>query len=233
MSDRKKWSPADPWIHVKKTSFMQRLSDRVRQGATFYVAGQTPLNRVSSLVQKLAQRWPLNLTPMQASRRAKAGHPTYFWIGWLDDDSQLVHWFVLHKPGTEPDRTDLWKCALHDRLTLTGYELVRHTRSGSKAPAWTWRYKKETMDSIRESLIFAIRGRQDLRAEQLIHTLFRSPGFAGVREQVKKMRLLSIAEWKRSRSSTELIFHIPPTIGYVSRLSDRGMLLSCIRREGA
>jgi hypothetical protein len=224
------WSSEDPFIHTKKTSFMQRLSDRVRQGATLYIEGQTPLKRVPALAEKLSQRWPLNLTKMQASRRSRAGHGTYYWLGWLEEDSQLVHWFVLHKPGAEIDRTDRWREVLDDRLTLTGYELVRHTRSGASAPAWTWRYTKQRFADLRDLLVADIRGRKDLQAAQLMHTLYRSPGFAGVREQVKKLRQLCLGEWKRSRGKDSM-FEIPRNIGYVSRLADKGVTWSLLAKK--
>jgi hypothetical protein len=220
MIRRQAWLPADPSIHIKKTSFMQRIADRVRSGATHYIGGRTPLSRVPALVQKLAGRWPLNLSAMQASRRTKAGHATYYWIGWHDEENKVVHWFVLQKPGTTPDTEDTWKNALDDRIGLTGYELVRHTRTGAKNPAWTWRYNKARFEDIRAGLIADIRGRRDLLAQQAVHSMFRSPGFAGVREQVKRLRALCISEWKRSRKENEPMFEIPPTIGYVRRLRD-------------
>lgn len=228
MTAAESWVPTNPFLHTKKTSFMQRLSDRVRRGATLYIAGQTPLKGVPQLTCKLSEKWPLNLTKMQASRRRKSGHGTYFWLGYWDEQTALVHWFVLLNPGSEIDKTEAWRGAVEDRVKLTGYELVRHTRSGAAAPAWTWRYTKERMGTIRESVVSAIRGRRDLEAEQIMHSVFRSPGFGGVREQVKKLRQLCIAEWQRNRSSAEIIFLLPTKIGYVSRLADRGVPWSAL-----
>ncbi len=233
MSSADLWVPTNPYIHTKKTSFMQRLSDRVRRGATLYIAGQTPLKGLPHLTSKLDTKWPLNLQKMQASRRRKAGHGTYFWLGYFDEQTQMVHWFVLLNPGKEIDSTEQWRGVVDDRVKLTGYELVRHTRPGAKAPAWTWRYTKERMSTIRDSLVSAIRGRRDLEAEQTMHSIFKSPGFSGVREQVKKLRQLAVAEWQRTRSSAEIIFSMPTKIGYVSRLSDKGVPWSALMPESS
>lgn len=233
MSAQDFWVPSNPYIHTKKTSFMQRLSDRVRRGARLYVWGQTPLKGVPQLVSKLDQKWPLNLTKMQASRRRKAGHGSYHWLGWWDDQSELVHWFVLLNPGSEIDKTETWRDVVEDRLNLTGYELVRHTRSGKAAPAWTWRYSKVRLRTIRDALVSSIRCRRDLEAEQIMTSLFKSPGFGGVREQVKKLRQLAIAEWQRNRSNAEIMFPLPKTIGYVSRLADKGVTWSALMPNGS
>jgi hypothetical protein len=53
-----------------------------------------------------------------------------------------------------------------------------------------------------------------------MHSIFRSPGFAGVREQVESVRDLCKSEWKRSRNKSEPMFEIPQRIGYVRRLRD-------------
>ena len=68
-------------------------------------------------------------------------------------------------------------------------------------------------------------GKRDLELQQLIHSLVRSPGFAGVRDHVTKMRALISAEWKRRRAKSEAMPEIPRH-GYTRRLEDAGCRLS-------
>lgn len=222
MDAPRRWSPSNPWVFTKKTPFMQRLADRVRRGAELYISGQTPLKGIPDLCTKLDGRYPLNLMAMQASRRRKQGHGTYHWLGLLDEQTKMVTWFLLLNPGTQIDHTERWRGVNTDRPKLTGYELVRHTRKGAASPAYTWRYTRTRMDEIRSGIVSAIRGRRDVELQQWVHSIWRSPGFAGVREQVKKLRLLIIAEWQRNRGSTEGMVELPRTIGYVRRLTDKG-----------
>jgi hypothetical protein len=84
---------------------------------------------------------------------------------------------------------------------------------------------------LRDAIVSAIRHRQDLEIKRLINSEWRSPGFAGVREQVKKMADLIREEWKRSRGKTEPLPEIPQRIGYVQRLPDKGKYIKAILKE--
>ena len=81
-------------------------------------------------------------------------------------------------------------------------------------------------------MIELIRLHHDAVLNQWIYSTARSPGFAGVREQVKRLWKLLRAEWKRSRSNGELLPEIPKNIGYVRRLPDVGSPWSELMRRG-
>jgi len=231
MDPKKSWSPRNPWIFTKKTPFMQRLADRVRTGSTLYIHGQTSIKGVPGLCQKLASRYPLNLTPMQAARRRKAGHGTYHWMGYYSADTGQVWWFLLLDPGNQIDRTDNWLGVHSERPKLGGYELVRHTRPGASSPAYSWRYTRTRVEEIRHALVTAVRRRSTVELQQLVHVLWRSPGFALVRDQVQTFRKLIVAEWKRAGLDPRQMVQIPRAIGYVRRLQDRGEVWSILMAE--
>jgi hypothetical protein len=79
---------------------------------------------------------------------------------------------------------------------------------------------------MHDEIVRVIRSRHDSRLEQIIYSLHRSPGFAGIRTQVKKLWDIIRAEWKRTRSKAEVMPEIPKNIGYVRRLPDVGDLWS-------
>jgi hypothetical protein len=212
----------NPWIFTKKTVFMQRVADKVRGGSNLYIQGCCGIEKTAFVFQKFADRYAILASKSTQDRRRLSELNRYYWMAYFEPDTQLVHWLLLLSPGKNPDTTDAWKCPSAQRIKLTGYELVRLTRTGSAKPAWSWRYTRERHDEIRNALASAIRGRRDLDLQQLVHSIWRSPGFSGVREQVKKMRLLITNEWQRSRSTAEVLPDIPRLIGYVRRLPDVG-----------
>lgn len=222
---------SNPWLFTKKTVWMQRVSDAVKAGAAYYIQGSTRLDKVPFLVQKFAARYPTNLTSRTDLAARKRGETVQRWIGYLDD-SGMVNWCLFCWPGKDFDpRSDSWQDPKTQRVRHTGYELVRITKPGAKAPVLTWRYQRDQFERLHDEIVQIIRLRQDARLEQIIYTLHRSPGFAGIRSQVKKLWDIIRAEWKRTRSKSEVMPEIPKNIGYVRRLPDVGALWSEVMQK--
>lgn len=97
-------------------------------------------------------------------------------------------------------------------------------KSGARTTGWTWRYTAGAYQSWRDRLMSEVRagtGAESLLA-QSIDTLYKTPGFRGSREQVKKLAQLLRAEWKRAGRPADSMPAIPARIGYVRRLPDIG-----------
>jgi hypothetical protein len=219
-------APRNPFIFAKKTAFMQRIADLVRNGHNLYVQGVIPIEKAGFLAAKFESRFQVERNKLEASRARKRGEHSARLLFWLPEESEQVNWILLYCPGQVIDTTEKWRNALSDRIHLTGYELVRLTKSCADHPVWTWRYTRTRYEELREAVVQAIRRRRDDELRQLIHTLWRSPGFAGIRAQVKKFRDVIRAEWKRTRRSNETMPEIPARLGYVRRLPDVGKRLS-------
>lgn len=227
----------NPWIFTKKTVWMQRVVDAIRAGAAWFVQGSTAVGKVPFLVEKFSSRHPTNLTSRADRLARNRGETVQRWLGYLDD-SGMVHWALFVWPGKDFDpKSDAWRDPIRDRFRHTGYEVVRITKPGAKAPVLTWRYQKDQFERLHDEIVQIIRLRQDARLEQIIHSLHRSPGFAGVRAQVKKLWAIVRAEWKRTRARAEEMPEIPKNIGYVRRLPDTGAmwseLMQAQRKKGA
>lgn len=217
------------FVFTKKTAFMQRLADLVRSGHCTYVQGEIPLDKTAAFVSKMASRYPIDRTKMAASR-ARSDDKTTARLLLLHQEADPTHivWVLLVLPGLDFDPVgEKWRNAMKDKITLTGYELVRMTRPEAKGPAWTWKYTKLQHDSLRDALLRVIRTRRDDELRQLIHSLWRTPGFAGARAQVKKFGELIKGEWSRSRGS-EPMPEIPSRLGFVQRLKDTTQPLSTL-----
>lgn len=219
-------SPTNPWLFTKKTVWMQRVADAIKAGARHYIQGSTALAKVPFLVEKFAARHATNLTSRADLAARKRGETVQRWIGYLDEGG-MVHWALFVWPGQDFFvKSDAWRDPIKDRFRHAGYEVVRITKPGAKAPVLTWRYQKDQFERLHDEIVQIIRLRQDARLDQMIHTLHRSPGFAGVRTQVKKLWDIVRAEWKRTRAKAEEMPEIPKNIGYVRRLPDVGALWS-------
>jgi hypothetical protein len=215
-------APRNPFILAKKTAFMQRIADLVRNGHNLYVQGVIPIEKAGFLAAKFEQRFQVERNKLEASRARKRGEHSARLLFWLPEESEQVHWILLYCPGSVIDESEKWRNALSDRIHLTGYELVRLTKSGADHPVWTWRYTRTRYEELREAVVQSIRRRRDDELRQLIYTLWRSPGFAGIRTQVKKIGAVIRSEWRRTRGKGEQMPEIPAHLGYVRRLPDVG-----------
>ena len=218
----------DWFVLTKKTTIMQRLSDLIRTGHTSYVEGQIPAEKAPYFAAKLDALYLVGQNKLQASRHRKAGNASFRLLMLASEGHAQIRWYLLRTDGRMPAEAsrEKWRDALSDRITLTGYELVRLTKPGAKAPVYTWRYTKDRAQDLREAILHAIRTKRDDELRQLIHSIFKTPGFAGARDQVKKMVDLIKDEWKRSRSKADPLPDIPTRLGYVRRLPDVGLKLS-------
>jgi hypothetical protein len=220
------------FVFTKKTVFMQRIADLVRTDHVYYVSGEIPLQKLDSLYKKFAKFYNCHFDKLKASRYRKQGFASSRFLAYVSENSDMAHWVLLVSHGAfefaELGKLEKWRNALKDRIEVTGYELVRLTKTTESKPVWTWRYIKSREQELRDAIVSAIRHRQELSLNQLINTVWRSPGFAGVREQVKKMGNLIREEWKRSRAKTEPLPEIPQRIGYVQRLPDKGKYIKTL-----
>lgn len=214
------------FVHTKKTPFMQRIADYVRNGYDQYVLGQVDLKRAGYLAGKLSENLPLNLDKVATCRRRQEGYATARLLFLQSAEPDILHWILLMHPGKAPDTSgQVWRDALVERISLTGYELVRQTRPEARLPAWTWRYTRAGYDGLRNSIILAIRHKNDGELRRLMESISKSPGFAAVREQVKKLQGAAVIEWQRTRKASESMPEIPKH-GYVRRIEDVGVRLS-------
>lgn len=223
-----KTSQLDWFVLTKKTVLMQRLADLVRTGHTMYVEGQIPAEKAPYFAAKLDSLYLVGQNKLQASRHRKAGNASFRLLMLASEGDAQIRWYLLRTDGRMPAEAsrEKWRDAFDDRIALTGYELVRLTKPGASAPVYTWRYTRERAQDLRDAILHAIRTKRDDELRQLIHSIFKTPGFAGARDQVKKMVDLVKEEWKRSRGKAEPLPEIPARLGYVRRLPDVGLKLS-------
>jgi hypothetical protein len=177
------------FIFNKKGPWMQRISDLICTGHIFYISGQVEIGKVKSLADKFAKNYETGLSKMEQSRKRKNGFASFRFLAWQEDKNEIVHWVLCRTDGIIPEvgNKEKWQDATgKSRLNISGgYELVRLTKPNEPKPTWTWRYNKNHYESLRENVLRVIRNRRDDLLKQLIHEIWRTPGFAGARMQVK------------------------------------------------
>ena len=208
---------------------MQRVADVARVGATHYLQGSTRLQNTAFRTVDFHRRFQINESRARTVAARKQGKAVARWLGW--HNGGVVHWVLLLEPGKTAETTEKWRDLVKDKIELTNYQLVRQTRPGARAPVWTWRYSSRQEQHLRDQLVQAIRQRHDGVVAQLVHSLWNSPGFRGVRDQVKRFKALALAEWRRSRSANEAPPQFPALLRYVRRLGDAGSVWSELMTE--
>lgn len=206
-------------VIVHKTVFLQRLADFVRFGYESWVAGYCEPSAAAGLARKFARYYATNLDRHSRYRARKVGEAcAVLLMHELNGQGRLLFVLLLTR-GTHPARElEALQSALDSghRLVVDQYELVRLTRRGSDKPAYTWRLTKSAYKNTRSRVIDTVRRGSDGDLRQLIVSLYRTPGFAGVRSQIGKCCQLFRNEWKRVRKGPCPAF--PRKLFYVSRL---------------
>jgi len=150
-------------VCTSPAAFLQRVSDALRYGLTWYVRGTAPEAKWAGIEAKFRARYPtLSRDRKHLARERKAGRPAVrlFVLQPKGRAAGLVE-FVLVAAAPVPGDGETWRDATRDRLRVWSYEAVRQTRPGSAAPAWTWRLQKARYDALRSEIIERVRKRQD------------------------------------------------------------------------
>jgi len=222
----------DPLVLSKRVA-MQRMLDFARFGYSNFVTGYVPYDRAAPFAKKMDRFYRIGANKNERHRARQRGEGSAYLLLYADPNQDRLMYTLM---VTDGDHSAHKLEKLKDlrepgsRLTFTGYELVRQTRAGSDKPVLTWRMSEDNYQSWRERIIKTVRGKGDRPVTEMLETLVRSPGFSGVRTQVKKLAQLFRAEWKRSRHRKERA----PAVGkiyYVQRLKNDGLHLSTFLKK--
>lgn len=214
-------------IFKSKTALMQRVADWVRVGYNHWTMGTVQRKKAHDLVRKFNRNYFVMQNKNERFQAKKLGDGCASLLLW-ESESGVLTWILLVTNGEHPAHQLEKLRNAHEqngRLVLTGYELVRHTRSGSSKPSWTWRMQISNYEAWRIRVIQTCRNGTDQKIRQIIHSLYHTPGFSQCRSQVGKLMVLFRAEWARSRSTTDFP-SVPSRLPYVRRFKASMLSLS-------
>ncbi len=221
-------------VHIHKAVLMQRLLDGVTHGYVWYTAGAVPLSRAGRLAAKFAAHYGVDWNANRRAYAKRRGMANARFYLLAQDGSSSLLWWLLATGGSG---------AIHDqeRLYLVSdrrrrlriepdYELVRRTRPrhAGGGEVWTWRMTPECYQAWRERIIQACRSKSPAAIRQALHSLYRVPGFSGIRHQAGNLVALARREWRRRHGDTDLP-GLRAKLPYLERIPDTTVRLSDLR----
>jgi hypothetical protein len=202
-----------------RLSLLQHSADLVRLGYHHWVSGSVSAERAGAWARKAERYYGVLLDRNRRARAKRAGDGNAFLLFHERVPGELL-WVLLVSDGDHPAHSleDLRDACTRDgRLSLFDYELVRLTKPGSSRPVYTWRYRLDAFDALRERIVDTVRRGDPRAVHALLSHLSRSAGFHGVRRQVLGQLIpLFRAEWGRRRGTQPCPSF--PYLPYVARL---------------
>lgn len=218
----------DPAVISTVTQTMQALQRHVSRGSFYYVTGEVEASKALALAARFDERYSLTQTTGQRDHTRRKGQATFRFFVWPIAGQKKLRWWLLRTDAHHPLLSlEKWRDARKNRIEwLWLYELVRtpvdpklrdkYKRPGGKkainSQTWTWRIKRDEVDRLKASIRHWSQY-QDNRLPVLIRSLFKSPGFRGIRSDVSGLYFyIKKQHEKRKRTPP----YIPPTIRWVT-----------------
>ncbi|MEJ5999732.1 hypothetical protein [Paucibacter soli] len=183
----------NPVVLTGKTIFLQRIQAAVTDGYRFYILGTVAPQKAPGLVMKFKELYGVHLDKHARYRRKLAGHGNARLYLRLNENLE-IDFALLVAPGLHlAHETERLADAGVKGMRYRELELVRVTLQGRSQPGLTWRLSADTVAMWRERLHLhtARYNVQELFRDW--HSLYRVPGFGGVRRQVGDL----VAYWRR------------------------------------
>lgn len=209
-------------VMTHKTVLMQQIQNWARVGFHWFHSGAVSADAALSWARKADRYYAVSLDRNQRARAKALGEGRAIILMHEIEGSGELWWILMVTP---PNRShpahqlEPLKNAFDSasRIQLTGYELCHVTKRGCSAPVLTWRMTAVAYEARREEILDTVRrgGSRELR--RLIVSLWRSPGFFGIRQQVGHCVALLRSEFRRRRPSQTLP-RLPDKLYYLSRL---------------
>lgn len=220
-------------VCVHKVDAMQVIQDYVSHGYSWWVAGEVEAAKAMAFATKMDDLYGVGLDRNRRARRAVRGEANAQLVLYPKADSTALRWWLLATAGdgeicrreklTPVDSKSPW-------LEWRGYELVRLTFKSRSKPSWTWRMTDTEIENWHARLKKAGSSKNPLLMQQAVHSLYRVPGFAGIRQRVGYLMKVARREW--STTHTKDTFPAPPPrLFYLrKRLKEQQALSALVRR---
>lgn len=202
-------SAYDPTVLSSKTVFLQRVQEAVGDGYRYYVVGTITLAKARGLVRKFKELYLVHLDKNARYRRKSEG---------LGNARCLLRWneelgldfVLLVSPGEHPaHKLEKLRDSRAGPLAYRELELVKLTLPGRDKPGLTWRFSTSTMEAWRQRLHLCTAHNNKLELFRAWHSLYRTPGFGGVRRQVGELVGYWRSEWRKLRGDARCPLSFP------------------------
>lgn len=192
-------TPFKPMVLLSKAVFLQRIQEAVGQGYRYYASGTVTAHKALPLARKFAELYGIALDKNARYRRRARGLGNARLLMRLNE-SLGIDFFLLVTAGDHAAHhlerlRDATKAPIHYRE----FELVALTLKGRGKPGLTWRLDAQTVEAWQQRLQLHTAHYDRLELFRAWHSLYRVPGFAGVRRQVGLLVAYWRREWRKLR----------------------------------
>jgi hypothetical protein len=192
-------SAYDPIVFTSKTVYLQRVQEAVGDGYRYYASGTVPLESAPGLVRKFKAAYQVHVDKNERYRRKAAGLGNARLLLRFNEE-QRVDFLLLLTPGTHPaHQLEKLRDVQAGPLAYRELELVALTFKGRCKPSLTWRLDAATVASWRQRLHLYTAHYNRLELFRAWRSLYRTPGFAGIRRQVGELVSYWRGEWRQLR----------------------------------
>jgi hypothetical protein len=192
-------TPFDPLVFTSKTVFLQRVQEAVCDGYRHWTMGSVPLAAAQKLARKFKAAYAVDVDKNERYRRKGLGMGNArLLFRWSEE--QHVDFMLLVSKGDHPaHQMEKLIDSARTPVTYRELELVALTFAGRSKPSMTWRMRADTVEAWQKRLhaSTAHYNRRDLFL--CWHSLYRTPGFAGIRKQVGDLVSFWRREWRQLR----------------------------------
>jgi hypothetical protein len=189
----------NPIVLTSKTVFLQRIQEAITDGYRYYVAGSISFPKATGLVRKFKEYYFVHLDKNSRYRRKAAGLGNARLILYHSGEEE-IDLLLMVTPGEHPaHQLEKLRDVRSKPLVYREFELVMLTLKGRSKPGMTWRLSAETMSAWRERLHLYTVHYNKLELTRAWYSLYRVPGFAGIRRQVGELVAFWRKEWKQYR----------------------------------
>jgi len=189
----------DPTVLMSKTVFLQRVQEAVIAGYRLYTQGTIALEKAPGLFRKFKDLYLVHLDKNARYRRKAASLGNARLIVRFNEDFAL-DFFLLVSPGEHPAHQLEKLGDIRKRpLVYKEFELILLTLKGRTKPGLTWRLSMDTMAAWKQRLHLYTVHYNRLELFRAWYSLYRVPGFGGIRRQVGELVGYWRKEWKQHR----------------------------------
>ncbi|MBS0466058.1 MAG: hypothetical protein JSS31_11790 [Proteobacteria bacterium] len=194
-------SKYNPTVLLGKTVYLQRIQEAVAAGYCHAALGTVPLAKAQRLVNKFAEVYGFNRGKDERYRRRSQGLANATLHLRLNEEADIDFALLVTEGEHAAHHLERLCDARRDTLRYREFELVLLTLRGRSRATLTWRWEATTFDGWKKRLHLHTAHYDRSGLYQDWFSLYRVPGFAGIRRQVGELVSYWRRDWQQLRGN--------------------------------
>lgn len=186
-------SKFNPTVLLGKTVYLQRIQEAVAAGYCHAALGTVPLAKAQKLVDKFSEVYGVNRGKDERYRRRAQGLANAMLILRFNEEADIDFALLVTEGEHAAHHLEKLRDARREPLRYREFELALLTLPGRSRPTLTWRWDADTFEGWKTRLHLHTAHYNRSGLYQAWFSLYRVPGFAGIRRQVGEL----VSYWRR------------------------------------